>query len=167
MTPLVGTGLALAQGNARLARSAMTSLGAGFCLAFVLGWLAGVMLPGITITGEMAARGAPNLVDLHIALLSGIAAAYASSRPHLSAAFPGVAIAAALVPPIATSGIALSAGDIRVAVGAAVLFATNLVPSSSGPPSAFGWWACAAATPRAADVPGASRVSSSSRCSPS
>ncbi|NQZ60242.1 MAG: DUF389 domain-containing protein, partial [Lentisphaeraceae bacterium] len=39
----------------------------------------------------------------------------------------GVAIAAALVPPIASTGIALSHGDVSTAQGAAVLFLTNVV----------------------------------------
>lgn len=57
----------------------------------------------------------------------GLAAAYASSRPGLIAALPGVAIAAALVPPIATSGLALSLGDFRLAIGALLLFGINMV----------------------------------------
>jgi uncharacterized membrane protein len=73
------------------------------------------------------ARGNPNLLDLLIALLSGVAAAYAMARPGLLAALPGVAIAAALVPPIATAGIALSTGHALVGVRAAFLFGTNLV----------------------------------------
>ncbi|MBT6176631.1 MAG: DUF389 domain-containing protein, partial [Deltaproteobacteria bacterium] len=47
--------------------------------------------------------------------------------PGLVAALPGVAIAAALVPPIATVGICLAAGQLTAAAGAALLFATNLV----------------------------------------
>ena len=47
--------------------------------------------------------------------------------PKLSSALAGVAIAAALVPPIATTGICLVLGKFSVAQGAALLFGTNVV----------------------------------------
>jgi hypothetical protein len=56
-----------------------------------------------------------------------MAAAYASTRPNLIAALPGVAIAAALVPPIATAGLALSLGQFDLAIGALLLFGINMV----------------------------------------
>ena len=62
-----------------------------------------------------------------MALLSGVAASYCIARPNLSSALAGVAIAAALVPPIATVGIAIALGELGVARGAAILFATNVV----------------------------------------
>ena len=138
MTPLVGTGLALVQGNLRLVRNATRSVAAGFCLAFLLGAILGWTL-GETPTQEMLARTSPGPLDLVVALLSGVAAAYASSRPHLSAALPGVAIAAALVPPIATAGLAFATGFYRHAGGAALLFATNMVAIILG--SAATLWA--------------------------
>ena len=75
----------------------------------------------------MAARGGPTLLDMGIAFLSGIAAAYCIGRSNLSAALPGVAISAALVPPIATTGICLAIGETETARGASLLFATNVV----------------------------------------
>jgi hypothetical protein len=73
------------------------------------------------------ARGAPNALDLIVAFLSGVAAAYALARPNLSGALPGVAIAAALVPPIGTVGISIAQGAYANGEGAALLFGTNLV----------------------------------------
>jgi uncharacterized membrane protein len=67
------------------------------------------------------------MLDLIIAFVSGLAAAYASGRPGLMAALPGVAIAAALLPPVATSGLAMSIGDFDLAIGALLLFAVNMV----------------------------------------
>jgi uncharacterized membrane protein len=79
------------------------------------------------LTPELLARGAPTIIDLGVAFLSGAAAAYAVARPSLLGALAGVAIAAALVPPLATVGIALAEGVWKVSEGAAILFATNLV----------------------------------------
>lgn len=138
MTPLLGAGLALVQGNQVLFRNAVRAVVFGFVLALSLAMLVGLLSPGKVLTAEMAARGGPTLLDLLVALLSGVAAAYASSRPHLLAALPGVAIAAALVPPIATVGLSLAFGEFAVARGAALLFATNVVAIVLG--AAFALW---------------------------
>lgn len=127
MTPLVGSGFALAQGNLALARNAASTVVSGFALAIVVGLLAGWLSGSTEPTSEMLARGNPGPLDLLVALASGVAAAYASARSNLSSALPGVAIAAALVPPIATAGIALSCGATVLSEGAAVLFLANMV----------------------------------------
>ena len=56
-----------------------------------------------------------------------MAAAYCFSRPKLVSALAGVAIAAALVPPIATAGIGIALGKPEIASGSTLLFATNVV----------------------------------------
>jgi uncharacterized membrane protein len=64
---------------------------------------------------------------LAVALASGAAGAYAISRKDVAAALPGVAIAAALVPPLCVVGIGLATADMQVAGGGGLLFTTNLV----------------------------------------
>lgn len=127
MTPLIGCGLAVVQGNGFLMRNASKSVLLGFLVALLLATLMGAIIPHAGITSEMFSRGKPNALDLAVALISGIAAAYATARPNLLGALPGVAIAAALVPPIATSGVALSHGDFVTSAGAAMLFFTNII----------------------------------------
>lgn len=127
MTPIVGAGLALVQGNALLVKQCARSITLGFCTALGVGLVLGLLTPISQLTSELAARGGPNILDLGVAFVSGIAAAYAMARPNLSAALPGVAIAAALVPPIATVGIAVAIGEVVVARGATLLFGTNVV----------------------------------------
>jgi len=128
MTPLLGMGLALVQGNRVLARLSFRSVLSGLGVALLVGLVVGISTPALEEpTREMLARGGPGLLDLAVAFAAGLAAAYASSRPGLIAALPGVAIAAALVPPIATSGLALSLGDFPLAIGALLLFVINMV----------------------------------------
>ncbi len=127
MTPLIGCGLAVVQGNGFLMRSASKSVLLGFLVALLIALLMGALIPHAGVTDQMLARGKPNALDLGVALISGIAAAYATARPNLLGALPGVAIAAALVPPIATAGVALSDGDALTAAGAVVLFVTNII----------------------------------------
>ena len=129
MTPLVGIGFALIQGNLELIRNARWAVLIGFANAFAIGAVVGfiMLLTGSEVTPEMTARDAPSLLDLFVALASGIAGAYAMSRKELNGAIPGVAIAAALVPPIATSGMAFSLFNFELCVGALLLFLTNVV----------------------------------------
>jgi len=127
MTPLLGLGLALVQGNVMLAKISAHSVSYGICVTLLVAFLVGLAIPGFDQpTDEMLARGGPGLLDLFVAFASGLAAAYASSRPGLLAALPGVAIAAALVPPIATSGLALSQGDYPLFGNALLLFTINM-----------------------------------------
>ena len=130
MTPLVGIGFSIIQGNLNLLRKARWAVLIGFANAFAIGFvvgLAGSVFDNPLPSAEMASRDYPCLVDLFVALASGIAGAYATSRKDLNGAIPGVAIAAALIPPIATSGMALSIGNFELFFGALLLFLTNVV----------------------------------------
>jgi len=131
MTPILGVGLALAQGNVMLLKMAFRSIfygvGTAFALAALVGVADGLTHPSAIVSDEMLARGWPGIIDLLIAFVSGLAVGYAHSRPGLVAALPGVAIAAALVPPIATSGLAFAGGEFELAYGSFLLFFANMV----------------------------------------
>ncbi|MFK5921818.1 MAG: TIGR00341 family protein [Verrucomicrobiota bacterium] len=127
MTPLLGAGLALVQGNFPLMRTCFRSILFGFVAAVGVGAVAGLLAPITELTAELLNRGGPTLLDMGVAFLSGIAASYCIARPTLSSALAGVAIAAALVPPIATVGISVALGDGANAQGASLLFTTNVV----------------------------------------
>ena len=140
MMPLIGSGLALVQGNWPLWSRGIKAVGLGFLAALIIGFLSGLLarVAGFTLTDELAARGNPTLLDLGIAFVSGVAASYCLARPKLSGALAGVAIAAALVPPIATVGISFSLGEVNNAFGSALLFGTNVVTVILG--AAVNFW---------------------------
>jgi uncharacterized membrane protein len=96
-------------------------------LAVGVAILISAISPLRSIGNEITARTAPNLFDLAVALASGAAGAYAIARKDVAASLPGVAIAAALVPPLCVVGIGLAAADMQIAGGAGLLFITNLV----------------------------------------
>ena len=75
---------------------------------------------------EVTSRTAPDIRDLVVALAAGFAGAYATVRKDASSSLPGVAVAVALVPPLATVGVALEAGQMTFARGAMLLYTTNL-----------------------------------------
>jgi uncharacterized hydrophobic protein (TIGR00271 family) len=75
---------------------------------------------------QVLARTRPTYYDLLIALAAGSAGAYTITHRE-SGAIPGVAVAVALLPPLASAGILLVSGEFELAVRAVVLFFTNLV----------------------------------------
>lgn len=148
MMPMIAAGLGLVQGNAVLVKDCARSIALGFSLAFAIGLFCGLLFAQGMIyegdpaevfkSGQLLARTKPGILDLIVALASGVAAAYVNARPNLSSALAGVAIAAALVPPIATGGISLSLGYPAHSVAAVTLFGTNLVAIILG--ASFALW---------------------------
>jgi uncharacterized hydrophobic protein (TIGR00271 family) len=130
MTPLMGTALSAAMGWPRRAVMSIGVATAGVLFAIALsvlfGWIYG---PEISATAntQIASRIGPTLVDLAIAIAAGGAGAFALSRPDVSDSLPGVAVAIALVPPLAVVGLMLSQANLAAAAGAMLLFLTNLV----------------------------------------
>lgn len=131
MSPIVGAGMAVVLGDARFLRLSLGAVLRGVLLAVLVGALAGLLRMNQPPTAEILGRTQPTLLDLAIALFSGMAGAYALCRSDAAGALPGVAIAAALVPPLATVGISLSTGHYANAFGALLLFTTNFVAISS------------------------------------
>jgi uncharacterized hydrophobic protein (TIGR00271 family) len=78
----------------------------------------------ITIPAEVLARTKPTFFDLVIALAAGAGGAYVITRKE-SSSIPGVAMAVALLPPLASCGILLVFSENEMAFKAFVLFFTN------------------------------------------
>ncbi len=130
MSPIFAFSLGLVLSDVRLLRLSVEAVFKGVALAVIIAAFIGVLSPFKELTGEIMARTQPTLLDLAVALASGMAGAYAVARKDVSAALPGVAIAAALMPPLGTVGLGLALGDARVAGGAFLLFAANIAAIS-------------------------------------
>ena len=127
--PIVGLSLALAVGDSRLALQSSAIVGAS--LVVVIATAAGLtaLLPFRTLTLEISARIHPTTLDLGVAVCSGMVGALVTiARGHrLSAAIPGVAVAVALIPPLAVAGFGMAAGwQTDVVWGALLLLGANL-----------------------------------------
>jgi uncharacterized hydrophobic protein (TIGR00271 family) len=132
MTPLIGVGLALAQGNLALMKRSALATFVGLLVGIFLSFVLGVCVPLDELPLEILTRGDPDIVDMAIAFVSGMAAAYAVSRESVAESIVGVAIAAALVPPLACVGIMLANNHIFESKGAIVLLVTNLAAIALG-----------------------------------
>jgi len=126
MGPIMGLGFALAIGDYRWLKQSARTLAWGSLLAVLLCACLVFTSPIQTITSEIAARTRPNLFDLFVALFSALAGAYAMIRGR-EGTIVGVAIATALMPPLATVGFGLATLNWTVFSGALLLFATNFI----------------------------------------
>ena len=126
MSPIIGTGFSLATGDADWLRRCGKALIAGSLFAILFCAVIVFLSPLQTVTEEIAARTRPNLFDLLVALFSALAGSYAVIRGR-EGTIVGVAIATALMPPIAVVGFGLATFNWPVFAGALGLFVTNLV----------------------------------------
>jgi len=127
MTPIFGISLALVRGEPQLLGRAARAEIVGVVAAVLMGFFLGTMLGDIEPTPEMLSRTRPNLFDLIVAVLAGFAGAYALVDEKISPALPGVAIATAIVPPLANSGLCLALGEVRGGIGSFLLFFANFL----------------------------------------
>jgi uncharacterized hydrophobic protein (TIGR00271 family) len=139
MSAIFGLGLGVVRGDLRLLRRAASATLRGVLLAIAVAAVLALIIPAATPQPEILSRTHPTLLDLGVALASGAAGAYALCRKDVSASLPGVAIAAALVPPLGTIGIGLALWQGEIASGALLLFATNLVAISAAGGLVFLW----------------------------
>ncbi len=130
MSPIMGFSLGIVLGEVRLVQTSLESVFKGVMATVIVSVLVGLLSPLKEMTPEILARTQPTLLDLFIALASGMAGAYALSRKEVSAALPGVAIAAALAPPLGVVGLGFAHGNLQAAGGALLLFITNLITIS-------------------------------------
>jgi len=131
MNPIMATGLGLATGDLYLAFKALIKLLLSILVAVALSAVLVWTLPFHSITNEILSRINPTLLDLGVALLSGLAGSVAVTRSNSGegvTTLPGVAIAVALMPPLCTVGFGIGSGwSWSIIGGASLLFLTNLV----------------------------------------
>ncbi len=125
MDPIMGVGFALAVGDFKWLRQAGKSLAIGTLFAVLFCAFIVLMSPMQEVTSEIAARTRPNLFDLAVAFFSAVAGAYAMIRGR-EGTIVGVAIATALMPPLAVVGFGLATANGTVFWGSLFLFITNL-----------------------------------------
>jgi len=127
MTPIFGIALSLIRSDAKLFGRAIRAEIAGVAAAILMGVIVGLLYPALEPTPEMIARTEPQLFDLLVAVFSGFAGAYALMDEKISPALPGVAIATAIVPPLANAGLCFSIGQFIAGFGSFLLFFANFL----------------------------------------
>lgn len=103
-----------------LVKSLLVGLGLSVAAAFLFGNEA------MYASAEVMARTDPSYLHLLVAMVAGAAVAYMLAKPEWGDALPGVAIAVALVPPLATIGVGIAAMSAVIIKGATLILLLNL-----------------------------------------
>jgi len=129
MVPILGTvlGVVLVDRDNLLRCVGLVASGAVAVVA--VAWLLGLVVHvpvNASNNAQVAQRVTPHLIDLLAALATGAVGSVALARDDISDTLPGVAIAISLVPPLAVVGLTLESGSTGQALGALLLFVTNV-----------------------------------------
>jgi len=127
MQPIVSLSMGVLRQDGMLELTAARTIAIGVFSVMLTAAGIAWFIPMEKLTSEMAGRLSPTILDLFVAIVSGAAAAYAKSNEKIVGSLAGVAIAVALVPPIAVAGIGLGWGEWHMFSSAFLLFLTNLV----------------------------------------
>ena len=128
--PILGVGLGIVSGNTPLIGRSVLLVVSGVVVVVALGFVFAQVLPNpvdVLSNSQVVGRTSPKLMDLTAALATGLVAAVAITRRDVGDVLPGVAIAISLVPPLGVVGVGLGSGAPALAVGALVLFASNVL----------------------------------------
>ncbi len=126
MSPIVSFSMGVVRYDVNMLKYGIKTILIGTLVSLLFAALVSLIIPLRIVTSEIGARLSPNLLDLGIAVASGVAAAYAHAKEEIAKTLAGVAIAVALVPPLAVAGIGLGWFDWEVFSGAFLLYLTNL-----------------------------------------
>lgn len=129
MAPIMSLGFSLCLLDVQQMRTALAGVLGGMATALAMSWFIVTLSPLTDTTPEIMARTQPNLFDLLVAIFSGMAAGYAVIQ-RKGETIVGVAIATALMPPLAVVGFGLATDSLAIAKGAFMLFMTNLLAIS-------------------------------------
>ncbi len=129
MGPILSCGLALTLADWDLGKKGLRNVVFSVVEVLLITALVTALSPLKDPTPEILARSNPNLMDLLIAFFSGVAGSIALTTRSKSGLtiIPGVAIATAVMPPLATVGYGVATAQWAIARGSFMLFFTNLV----------------------------------------
>ncbi|MDX1652328.1 MAG: DUF389 domain-containing protein [Brumimicrobium sp.] len=126
MSPVISLSMGVLRQDRSLIKNSLLTVGVGVLVGYICSIIFTFITPIGTMNEEISSRINPNIIDLGIAIISGAAGAYAHAKEEIAKTLAGVAIAVALVPPLAVSGIGLAWGSWDVFFGAFLLLITNL-----------------------------------------
>ena len=127
MQPIVSLSMGVLRQDSTLQIDGIKTILIGVLAVLFTAAIISMFTPIERLTTEMTGRLSPTILDLFVAIVSGAAAAYAKSNEKILGSLAGVAIAVALVPPLAVAGVGMGWGDWHIFSSAFLLFVTNLV----------------------------------------
>jgi uncharacterized hydrophobic protein (TIGR00271 family) len=128
MGPILNVGFAFITGDKLVWQKSLRKIALSVGLTLAVAAVATVLSPLKDITHEIIIRTSPNLYDLIIAFLAGLAGAGAiCTKKNYLTIVPGVAIATAVIPPLSVAGFGIGIWNYKIFFGGFFLFFTNFV----------------------------------------
>jgi uncharacterized hydrophobic protein (TIGR00271 family) len=127
MLPIRGLSFGILEADRDLIETSAKALAVGTLLSIALSTLIGRVINLSEYDSEVWARTSPTILDLGIAIAAGAIAGFAKLDEKISGTMAGTAIAVALMPPLCVVGLWLAKANLPVAMGALLLFITNLM----------------------------------------
>lgn len=127
MGPILGMGYSIAIYDFNLFKKAFVNLGFAVAASLLTSTLYFLITPMNEAHSELLARTQPNIYDVIVALVGGLAGVLALSSKQKGNVIIGAAIATALMPPLCTAGYGLASGNWYYFFGAFYLFTINAV----------------------------------------
>ncbi|WP_259393594.1 DUF389 domain-containing protein [Enterococcus faecium] len=125
MTPIQGIGMGLSLFDQQMLKKALKILLVQIMVSIVTASIYFFISPISYASNEILARTQPTIWDVIIAFFGGIAGVIGSRKKAMNNIVAGVAIAAALMPPLCTVGYAIALKKMPYFLGAGYLFLIN------------------------------------------
>lgn len=139
MLPIRGMAFGILEADRDLIRTGIRAVAIGTGLAIAISALLGLSVNLSDYGSEVWSRSRPNLLDLGIAITAGALAGFAKIEEKLSSSLAGTAIAVALMPPLCVVGLWIAQWELTEALGALLLYVTNLMGITLACMMAFLW----------------------------
>lgn len=127
MLPIRGLAFGVLEADRTLIKAGVKAVCLGTGLAILISMLLGLSVNLSDYGSEVMSRSRPNLLDLGIAITAGALAGFAKIEEKLSSSLAGTAIAVALMPPLCVVGLWIAQLEWQEALGALLLYLTNLI----------------------------------------
>lgn len=129
--PVLSLALGVIVSDPKLIARSFYTLLKSVVIGLVVGLIIGLLFAGAVMDGTLPLSiytgGPSSFMYSVVAVIAGFAAAFAITKPHLNETLPGVAIAVALVPPLAYAGVGMAMFDWEIVSSSLLLFCVNII----------------------------------------
>ncbi len=125
LSPVLSLSLGFVISDTTLVQRSLITIGKSIVVA-VIAAAAATLLFGNS-TDMSSSYMDPSLLHIAVAIVAGLAASFAIVKKELNEMLPGVAIAVALIPPIAMTGVGLAKGSWGAMTGGFIIFLLNVI----------------------------------------
>jgi uncharacterized hydrophobic protein (TIGR00271 family) len=129
LNPILGIALGLIMSDQQVLGRSLYTLGKAFALGIFISFVATLFVGAkdVLAINEVMVRTHASLISVSVAIVSGLAVAYALARPEWNETLPGIAVSVSLLPPLAVFGIGLAVMNTDVMFGSLKLLGANLI----------------------------------------